>query len=665
MRLFALKPALGWLPGLCAAALLMLAPSLSLAQDPDDVPNAARLGLIQGEVSIQPAGVDTWGQAYPNLPLGPGDRISTYGGGRAEIQIGQTYVRVGPNADVTYISDSPNAIVFGIAQGSIHIHTFGLWPNQTVQVNSPSGNLTIPTPGEFRADVPADQGATVFTAFQAPAEVNWVNGSGPVSRPIQGGWAIELWGSNPAGSQWLQPEPPDDLDNWSFGRDRQIANAASYHYVSPYIPGAYELDGAGDWQPGTPYGAVWFPRGVQAGWAPYHNGHWVNHAPWGWMWVEDEPWGYAPFHYGRWVSISGRWGWIPGPPAARPVFAPALVVFAGGISIGGGGVSAWFPLGPGEPYRPPYPCPPRYVDSVNISNITETNVVHVQKTYVNITNVTNVTNITYVNRTIGTTAVSQNDFASGRPVAQAAVRVEPAQLQHVTVIAAPTVKPAPTAIVARPAAHPPAVKAERPSFINAKGQLAVAKPGAKPVPPPVKALPAAKPLPGRQAVGAPGAEKAAPPAKAAAAPAKPESKPAPEPKAQPAAKTAPAPAAKPADRAAPPSKAADHPAAPAAKPADHTEAKPAEHNAPASAEKPADRNAAPARQSARPADNKPADNKPAAKPATEPAKPDTKPEARPEDKQAKPAAKPGTKPEDKNKKPEDQEKEKKPEPKPE
>jgi hypothetical protein len=624
MRFFAPASVHRWF--LAAAAALLFASTSSPAQD--DIPNAARLGYLSGAVSIQPAGVDSFGQAYPNLPLGPGDRVVTADGSRAEIQIGQTYVRIGPNADVTFVNDSPDAIVFGLAQGSVHIHTFGLWPNQSVQVNSPSGNTTIFNPGEYRAEVLADQGVTIYTAFQAPAAVNWVDDRGPQTRQILSEWSMELWGSNPAGSQWLHPAPPDDLDNWSFQRDQQIANAVSFRYVSPYIPGAYELDASGDWQPGSPYGPVWFPRGVAVGWAPYHYGHWVNHAPWGWMWVEDEPWGYAPFHYGRWVSVNGRWGWIPGPPAARPIFAPALVVFAGGIQVGGVGVSAWFPLGPGEPYRPWYPCPPHYIDTVNISNITPTAVVHVQTTYVNIVNVTNVTNITYVNRTIGVTAMNQNDFASGRPAAQVAVKVAPQQLEHVTVVNQIQVKPTQAAIVGRPPARPVAVKVERPALINAKGQLAVAKPGARPVPPPVKPVSAPRPLPGRQAAAEPAGARAGAPEKAPPAAAVP----------APASRPTPAPAAK---APAPPApKPETHPAPPAVKPEAHpappaTESRPApKPPAPANA-KPAPPPATPA---ARPAEPKPA---PAAKPAPPPgAKPDSE-------------AKPGTagKPEDKNKKP--------------
>ena len=51
---------------------------------------------------------------------------------------------------------------------------------------------------------------------------------------------------------------------------------------------------------------------------------------WGPTWVDYAPWGYAPFHYGRWAYIGGRWGWCPGSYVARPLWAPALVGWDGG-----------------------------------------------------------------------------------------------------------------------------------------------------------------------------------------------------------------------------------------------------------------------------------------------------------------------------------------------
>src|SRR6266849_2839587 len=80
------------------------------------------------------------------------------------------------------------------------------------------------------------------------------------------------------------------------------------------------------------YGAVWYPQAVPADWAPSRYGHWRWVEPWGWTWIDDQPWGFAPFHYGRWAYIGNRWGWTPGVIVARPVYAPALVAFIGGAN---------------------------------------------------------------------------------------------------------------------------------------------------------------------------------------------------------------------------------------------------------------------------------------------------------------------------------------------
>jgi len=132
--------------------------------------------------------------------------------------------------------------------------------------------------------------------------------------------------------------------------------------------------------------------------------------------VDDAPWGFAPFHYGRWANVSGAWFWVPGAMVARPVYAPALVAFVGGpragmaIAIGGGSGVAWFPLGPHEVYRPAYRSSEFYVRQVNV-------------THVNVTNI-NVTNVRYVNQNTGSvTMVSREVFVGARPVRTAHVAV--------------------------------------------------------------------------------------------------------------------------------------------------------------------------------------------------------------------------------------------------
>jgi hypothetical protein len=639
MHLLAFSSARKLFVAAAVAAMLAIASTSSRAQDEDPPAQAGRLSYVTGTVSIQQVGSDDWGQAVPNLPLGPGDRVFTDSNGRAEIQVGQTFFRLGPNSDVSFVESIPSRITFAVAQGTVHVRCNGLWPDQAININTPSGSGVLPYPGELRVDVLPDQDAAIFTSLSNQATLYGAEGYRQV---LYAGQALELAGSIPVFPQWLQPAGPDDLDLWSQRRDQQILRAASYRYVSPEIPGADELDASGTWQPGTEYGAIWFPNNVPYGWAPYHYGHWVNHAPWGWVWVEDESWGYAPFHYGRWVNFSGRWGWVPGPPAAHPVWSPALVVFAGGIHVGGVGVSVWFPLGPGEPYKPWYHASPRYIDQVNISNIGESPRVHVQTTYVNIVNVTNVTNITYVNRTIGVTAMRHEDFAAGRSARQAPVVVDVHVMDHVQVLDRPEPQPVAHAMMAPPVTRPVPVKTERPAVINVSGKMVSAKPGAQAMEPPVKVVAPVRPLPGRTVVAAPPAARtpAAAPAPKSAPAAAPASRPAVAPAAQPTLKpvapaaakpvpqptakpTVPAtttPAAQPAARQVPP--AAAKPTVPPAQPAVKAVAPPAVKPVAPPAVKPVPQ---PAAKPATPSAGKPAD-KTKGKKSDKEKKDETKPE---------------------------------------
>jgi hypothetical protein len=440
---------------------------------------------------VQPVGQDDWGQAEVNMPLGPGDRIVTDQDSRAEIQIGRTYIRLGAGTDISIIDVSPEGVSVGVAQGRIHLHCYGLWPGQSLHVNTPSGTTSLNSPGELRVDVYPNQQAALFTQYSNDA---FITGAGGFSSQLPAGSSLELVGSNPVTSQWLQMASPEPIDTWSQQRDQQIASSISYRYVSSDIGGAYELDANGDWNPQSPYGAIWFPR-VEAGWAPYHNGHWVSHAPWGWVWVEEEPWGYAPFHYGRWVVFNGRWGWVPGPVEAHPVWSPALVVFAGGNV----GVSAWFPLGPGEPYRPWYPCSPRYIDQVNITNLRPAPGIRIQASYAGF----NFGAEVFANRSVGVSAMRQEDFASGRRVRESNVVINKTVINNITIIERPAVEPNPRVFASHPPMRPVPVSAARPAFINEQGMTVSARVGFKPAPPPVKAAPQVQALPGHKVVAPP------------------------------------------------------------------------------------------------------------------------------------------------------------------
>ena len=187
---------------MCGVA--MLAAISACAQD-DPPPEAGRISYISGTVSIQAVSSDDWGQAYPNLPVGPGDRIFTDSDGRAEIQVGQTYVRIGPNSDVTLVDDSAFNINFGIAQGSIHLHSFGLWPRQLLDISTPNGNAEFASAGDLRVDVMPTDGATVFTNLGQFADIT---AAGDFRQELNYGQSLELAGSNPVSRNGCSPPAP-------------------------------------------------------------------------------------------------------------------------------------------------------------------------------------------------------------------------------------------------------------------------------------------------------------------------------------------------------------------------------------------------------------------------------------------------------------------------
>src|SRR6185436_17092560 len=90
---------------------------------------------------------------------------------------------------------------------------------------------------------------------------------------------------------------------------------------------------------------------VDAGWVPYSEGYWTNDYPYGPTWVSSEPWGYAPYHYGRWANVGNQWYWVPDGVNTTPAYAPALVAF---VPLDDANQIGWVPLAPGDPYAPRY-----------------------------------------------------------------------------------------------------------------------------------------------------------------------------------------------------------------------------------------------------------------------------------------------------------------------
>ncbi len=410
-------------------ALLVSGLATVNAQDQYRDPSARvlRASFLQGEVSFRPGNVDDWTSATLNYPLTSGDHLWTDADARAELHVGSNAIRLAPQTAFEILDLDDNHLQIRLTQGSALIRLRTLDADDNVEIDTPTGAVTLMRDGTYRVDVSTDGATSTITARNGDAEVT-ANGNTVQVRPNQ----TVLFTVDGASPDIRDAAPFDEYDSWANARDRSEDQSVSAQYVSRDMTGYEDLDRNGSWSDDADYGHVWAPTHVVAGWAPYRYGRWAWVEPYGWTWIDDAPWGFAPFHYGRWAYVRERWVWAPGIIRRRPVYAPALVVFVGGSSFQGDrygdrGSVAWFPLGPNELYRPAYHVSDQYVRRVNVTNVNITNI--------NITNV-NVTNITYRNRGVqgATTAVGQDQFSGSRRIGRNAIVVPVDQARSARIV---------------------------------------------------------------------------------------------------------------------------------------------------------------------------------------------------------------------------------------
>ena len=458
--------------------MVLMASAAILGAQIDPPSRVGRLNYRDGAVSLRPTGINDWVDADINRPLTTGDSIWVGDRGRAEFHIGSTALRLSAYSDFQFLNLDDQTVQIRLSEGTLTVRLRYLAQNQIFEVDTPNLAFTLDRPGEYRIDVNPDSQTTAITVRDGQGEVT----GGGQAFPVYTRQRVDVRGYDQINYNLASAGGTDEFDQWCSGRDRREDQARSARYVSREIPGYDDLDQYGRWDDQPGYGPVWMPTVVDAGWAPYHDGHWAWIAPWGWTWVDEAPWGFAPYHYGRWASFGGRWGWIPGPYGVTPLYAPALVGWVGGGRGGGSGFSlsfsigtspavGWFPLGPREPYFPSYRVSQGYFTRVNNTNTVINNTtINNYYNYSQNSNNTAITNIQYVNRNVqnGVTAVPQSTFASGRRVTQEARAVPPAQLASVQVVAAPAIAPQRESVLgsradtAPRAARPPAEALSRP-----------------------------------------------------------------------------------------------------------------------------------------------------------------------------------------------------------
>jgi hypothetical protein len=329
------------------ATLLALAVYSTLALADDPPARVGRVALTQGQVSISSAG-ETANAALVNWPVTSNQTISTAPGARTELRVGSTAIRLDGDSALEVMQLDDDRLRLRLHYGSASIRVASDEVAGGFELTTPQARVLLQQAGRLRVDAERERDTSSIRVFDGVAVVE----GGGERLTVRSGRSAEVLGQDLRMTQAVT----DSFDEWAAMRDSATQAVRATRYVPDEMTGYEDLDRYGSWRDDSEYGALWLPT-VASNWVPYRDGRWTWIAPWGWTWVDNAPWGYAPFHYGRWVQVNSRWAWAPGRLERHPVWAPALVGWVGGAgwSLGVNTMAqGWYPLSPYDRFVPGY-----------------------------------------------------------------------------------------------------------------------------------------------------------------------------------------------------------------------------------------------------------------------------------------------------------------------
>jgi len=293
--------------------------------------------------------------AVLNLPLGPGDTITTSDARRCEIQFDNgTIVRLDYDTELKIetimaksLSTRQSLSNLVLAKGGICVMYKQYNSKEIFQVVTGNSSIKLKHNTVAMVGVGKDRSTGIQVKY---GTAHVLYGSDPQNLKEQTVGKYEKLAISPDNKFAFQPYIEDtDFETWNKAVNEDFE--ALHEGISPLPKPIQRLSPAvyyfaqrygnlnGEWLYDQMYGYVWRPFINQQmypwGWQPYIFGHWTSYGR-QMYWVPDEPWGWVPYHLGVWQWDTKKgWFWIPG-----SAFAPAWVDWA---FFQYGGMYAWRP----------------------------------------------------------------------------------------------------------------------------------------------------------------------------------------------------------------------------------------------------------------------------------------------------------------------------------
>ncbi|MBX3244494.1 MAG: hypothetical protein KF685_08565 [Acidobacteria bacterium] len=344
------------IPVILSAVLFAAGAAFGYSYEDDDIPDVtdrvARISDLTGDVQIKRSDSDEWEKAVMNLPIVEGDEIAAGPGARYEIQLAShKHVRISERSylRITLINDEGIALSLSEGMMALRLLEFDQ-EKEFFEIDLPKATVAIQKTGRYRLDAGGGEFAGVSISVSEEGEARVYSTTSGFT--LRDGRTARVFTDGRNEGEWELGDFAglnDEFDSWSLDRERMVeqllANSQYDEYYDRDIYGAEDLGNYGDWMHTVDYGYVWRPSSratrSYSDWSPYRYGQWRWLPAFGWTWVNDEPWGWATYHHGRWLWHNGYWVWSPYGyyRSTRSWWRPALVV----MTVYNNNV-CWYPL---------------------------------------------------------------------------------------------------------------------------------------------------------------------------------------------------------------------------------------------------------------------------------------------------------------------------------
>lgn len=280
-----------------------------------------------------------------NLPVFPGDEVITSRRGRSEIRLSDgNVIALDRATDLRFrsILDSydgnASQTVIELRYGHLMVQRTE-YGNDYVRLDTDNASYVATSETIYAVD--SDRGRDRVTVFDGSVEVRTPQHTSSVRAGEEA--KVDQDGVSDLVSQ--EYSTADEFERWYLRRAERYSHGSSRYLDRSLAYADSDLASNGSWIYVGGFSTwAWRPR-VAVGWRPFFDGEWVLGLGGNLIWTSYEPWGWVPYHYGRWAqdSLYG-WVWLPGTG-----YSPAWVYW-----MYGPGTIGWAPAGWWDCYRPYY-----------------------------------------------------------------------------------------------------------------------------------------------------------------------------------------------------------------------------------------------------------------------------------------------------------------------